>query len=149
MLKGTFTLSRRGYSARINELACQADGSVLFQQGGTVLLAAVVSAPATEFPGFFPLGVEYREPFCSAGKIPGGFFKREGKLSDKEVLTSRIIDRAIRPLFPKDYFHQVQVNVTVYSVDKEHAPQSIAALAASAALAVSKIPFLGPVGVAE
>ena len=149
MLKGTFTLSRRGYSARINELACQADGSVLFQQGGTVLLAAVVSAPATEFPGFFPLGVEYREPFCSAGKIPGGFFKREGKLSDKEVLTSRIIDRAIRPLFPKDYFHAVQVTVTVYSVDKTHTPHALATIATSLALMNSKIPFMGPVGIAE
>ena len=149
MLKGTFTLPSRGYSVRVNEVAKQADGSALLQQGGTVLLATVVSAPATEFPGFFPLGVDYRQPFCSAGKIPGGFFKREGKSSDQEVLTSRVIDRAIRPLFPKDYFNQVQVAVTVYSVDKEHTPYSLAALATSIALSASKVPFMGPVGIAE
>ena len=149
MLKGTFTLPTRGYKVRVNEVARQADGSALLQQGGTVLLATVVSAPAKEFPGFFPLGVDYREPFCSAGKIPGGFFKREGKSSDKEVLTSRIIDRAIRPLFPKDYFNQVQVAVTVYSVDKENTPHSLAALAVSIALSASKVPFMGPVGISE
>lgn len=147
--KGTFTLPQRGYSAKINTVARQADGSVLLQQGGTVLLATAVSTKTDSFPGFFPLGVDYREPFCSAGKIPGGFFRREGKSSDKEVLTSRIIDRAIRPLFPKDYFNQVQVTVIVYSVDKEHTPHLLAPLAASIALSVSKIPFMGPVGVAE
>ena len=149
MSKGTFTLPQRGYSVKINALARQAHGSALLQQGGTVLLATVVSAQADNFPGFFPLSVDYREPFCAAGKIPGGYFKREGKSSDKEVLTSRIIDRAIRPLFPKDYFNQVQVTVTVYSVDKEHTPHSLAPLAASIALSVSKVPFMGPVGVAE
>ena len=149
MSKGTFTLPQRGYSVKINALARQAHGSALLQQGGTVLLATVVSAPAENFPGFLPLSVDYREPFCAAGKIPGGYFKREGKSSDKEVLTSRIIDRAIRPLFPKDYFNQVQVIVTVFSVDKEHTPHSLAPLAASIALSASKVPFMGPVGVAE
>ncbi len=147
--KGIFTLPQRGYSVKINTVARQAHGSALLQQGGTVLLATVVSAQAEGFPGFFPLSVDYREPFCAAGKIPGGYFKREGKSSDKEVLTSRIIDRAIRPLFPKDYFNQVQVIVTVFSVDKEHTPHSLAPLAASLALSASKVPFMGPVGVAE
>lgn len=149
MSKNTFTLPKQGFSVKINEFARQADGSAFLQHGDTVLLATVVSAPAKEFPGFFPLMVDYREPFAAAGKIPGGFFKREGKSTDKEVLTSRIIDRTIRPLFPKDYFNQVQINVTVYSVDKEHAPQAISALAASIALMVSKVPFMGPIGVAE
>ena len=87
----------------------QADGAVWFKQGGTVVLATVVSAPSKEFPGFLPLTVDYREQFSAAGKIPGGYFKREGKSTDKEVLTGRFIDRAIRPLFPVNYFNQVQV----------------------------------------
>ena len=149
MSKGIFTLPQRGYSVKINSVARQADGSVWLQQGGTVVLATVVSAKAADFPGFLPLSVDYRQPFCAAGKIPGGFFKREGKSSDTEVLTSRIIDRAIRPLFPKDYFNQVQVTIIVLSVDKEHAPYALAPLAASLALSVSKIPFMGPVGIAE
>lgn len=149
MSKNTFTMPKQGLTLKVNELARQADGSAFLQHEGTVLLATVVSAPARDFPGFLPLMVDYREPFASAGKIPGGFFKREGRSSDKEVLTSRIIDRAIRPLFPKDYFNQVQVQVTVYSVDKKHAPHTIAALAASVALSVSKVPFMGPVGIAE
>lgn len=144
-----FTLPKYGYRVKINNVAKQADGSAWLQQGGTVLLATVVSAPARDFPGFLPLSVDYREQFSAAGKIPGGYFKREGRLSDKEVLTSRIIDRAIRPLFPKDYFEQVQLIVTVYSVDKEHTLSTIAALASSLALSVSKVPFLGPVGFTE
>lgn len=149
MTKNKFTLPKYGYSVEINEVARQADGSAWLQKGGTVLLATAVSSPSKEFPGFFPLSVEYREQFSAAGKIPGGYFKREGRSSDKEVLTSRIIDRAIRPLFPKDYFDQVQVIITVYSVDKEHTPNMIAGLAASLALSVSKIPLLEPVGIVE
>lgn len=149
MSKNTFTMPKQNVTLKVNEFARQTDGSAWLQHEGTVLLATAVSAPAKDFLGFFPLMVDYREPFASAGKIPGGFFKREGKSSDKEVLTSRIIDRAIRPLFPKDYFNQVQINVTVYSVDKKHAPHTLAALAASVALSVSKIPFMGPVGIAE
>ncbi len=144
-----FTLPKYGLEARVNEFAKQADGSVWLQQGGTVLLATVVSEPPKDFPGFFPLLVDYREPFSAAGKIPGGFFKREGKSSDKEVLTSRLIDRALRPLFPEKYFHSVQITITAYSVDKKHAPHTIALLAASIALSVSKIPLLESVGVAE
>ncbi len=144
-----FTLPKYGYKVKINSVAKQADGSAWFQQGGTVILATAVSAPAKDFPGFFPLSVDYREQFSAAGKIPGGYFKREGRATDKEVLTSRLIDRAIRPLFPKDYFNQVQIIITVYSVDKEHTTVTIASLAASLALSVSKIPFMGPIGISE
>lgn len=149
MSKNTFELPKFGYKARFNTVARQADGSVWFQQGGTVIIATATSAPTRDFPGFFPLSVDYREPFAAAGKIPGGFFKREGKSTDKEVLTSRVIDRALRPLFPKDYFDQVQVCVTLCSVDKENSPHTLAVLAASLALVTSKIPLLEPVGVAE
>lgn len=138
-----------GYEVEIGEVARQADGAVWFKHGGTVLLATVVSEPTKEFPGFLPLTVEYREQFSAAGKIPGGYFKREGKSTDKEVLTSRLTDRAIRPLFPTNFFNQVQVIVTVYSVDKIHAPGNLALIATSLALSISNVPFLGPVGVVE
>jgi polyribonucleotide nucleotidyltransferase len=144
-----FTLSDGGYEVVIGKFAGQADGAAWVQQGGTVVLATVVSATSKEFPGFLPLTIDYREHFSAAGRIPGGYFKREGKFSDKEILTSRAIDRAIRPLFPTNYFDQIQILVTVYSVDKEHVPHTLALLASSIALTISKIPFLGPVGVAE
>ena len=149
MSKKTFTFPKLGYEAQIGKVARQADGSVWLQHGGTVVIATATTSEAKDFPGFLPLMVDYREPFASAGKIPGGFFKREGKSTDKEVLTSRLIDRAIRPLFPKQFFNQIQICITVYSVDKKYAPHAIAPLAASLALSISKIPFLGPVGVAE
>jgi len=145
----TFRLEDFKYEAQIGKYAQQADGAVWLQRGGTVMLATVVAAPSKEFPGFFPLTVEYREQFASAGKIPGGYFKREGRPSEGEVLTSRLIDRAIRPLFPANYFDQVQVIITVFSVDKEHPPQSFALTAASIALSISQIPFLEPVSSVE
>lgn len=145
----TYSLPDFGYSVEIGKFAQQADGAVWLQQGGTVVLATVVSAPSKEFPGFLPLTVEYRELFSAAGKIPGGYFKREGKPTDKEVLTGRIIDRTIRPLFPYDYFNQIQVVSTVYSVDKLNEPGPLGLLAASLALTISKVPFMGPVGVVE
>lgn len=145
----TFKNEEFGFEIEIGKVARQADGAVLFKQGGTVILAAATSAPSKEFPGFLPLTTEYREMYSAAGKIPGGYFKREGKLSDREVLTSRLIDRAIRPLFPYNYFNQLQVVTTVYSVDKAHAPNTNSLLAASIALSISKIPFLGPIGVIE
>ena len=145
----TFRNEEFGFEVEIGKVARQADGAVLLKQGGTVILATATSAPSKEFPGFLPLTIEYREQYSAAGKIPGGYFKREGKLSDREVLTSRLIDRAIRPLFPYNYFDQLQVLTTVYSVDKEHAPNTIAFLAASLALSISKIPFMGPIGVIE
>lgn len=137
------------YEVEIGFVADQANGAVWFKHGGTVVLATAVSEPTKEFPGFLPLTVEYREQFSAAGKIPGGYYKREGKPTDKEVLTGRLIDRSIRPLFPSNFFQQVQIVNTVYSVDKEHVPGTIALIAASLALTISDIPFLEPIGAVE
>jgi len=124
------------------KLARQADGAVTVRQGKNILLATVVaSEEPREGQGFFPLSVDYQEKFASAGRIPGSFFKREGRLNDYEVLISRLIDRALRPLFPDDYFCDVQVLVSLISSDEEIMPDSLACLAASAALAVSDIPI--------
>jgi len=124
------------------KLARQADGAVTVQQGNTVLLATVVAnKEPREGQEFFPLSVDYQEKFAAAGRIPGTFFKREGRLSDYEVLISRLVDRALRPLFPEDYFCDVQVLITLVSSDAEIMPDSLACLAASAALAVSDIPI--------
>lgn len=124
------------------KLARQADGAVTVRLGDCILLATVVANKEPK-PGqsFFPLTVDYQEKFASAGRIPGSFFKREGKLSDYEVLISRLIDRALRPLFPDDYLCEVQVLVTLISSDKEVMPDALACLAASAALAVSDVPI--------
>lgn len=124
------------------KLARQADGSVTVRQGNCILLATAVANKEPK-PGqeFFPLSVDYMEKFSSAGRIPGSFFKREGKLSDYEVLVSRLVDRALRPLFPEDYFCEVQVIITLVSSDSEVMPDALACLAASAALAVSDIPI--------
>jgi polyribonucleotide nucleotidyltransferase len=123
-------------------LARQADGAVTVRQGNCIILAtAVASKQPKEGQDWFPLTVDYNEKFASAGRIPGSFFKREGRLSDYEVLISRLIDRALRPLFPEDYFCDVQVLVTLISSDSEVMPDSLACLAASAALAVSDIPI--------
>lgn len=132
----------REVTIETGRLARQADGSVTVKCGNSILLATVVATEEPK-PGqeFFPLSVDYMEKFASAGRIPGSFFKREGKLSDYEVLTSRLIDRALRPLFPEDYFCEVQVIVTLISSDLEVMPDSLACLAASAALAVSTVPI--------
>ncbi|HEU0112059.1 MAG TPA: polyribonucleotide nucleotidyltransferase, partial [Flavisolibacter sp.] len=132
----------REVTIETGRLARQADGSVTVKMGNSILLATVV---ATEEPkpgqDFFPLSVDYMEKFASAGRIPGSFFKREGKLSDYEVLISRLIDRALRPLFPEDYFCEVQVIITLISSDPEVMPDALACLAASSALAVSTVPI--------
>ncbi|HEX5154244.1 MAG TPA: polyribonucleotide nucleotidyltransferase [Parafilimonas sp.] len=123
-------------------LARQANGAVTVRQGNCIILATVVaSKEPKEGQDWFPLTVDYNEKFASAGRIPGSFFKREGRLNDYEVLISRLIDRALRPLFPEDYFCDVQVLVTLISSDAEVVPDSLACLAASAALAVSDIPI--------
>ncbi len=128
------------------KLAKQADGSVVVKHGGTMLLAAVVSnKEAKAGVDFLPLTVDYREKYASAGKFPGGFFKREARPSDGEVLTMRLIDRALRPLFPGDYHADTQVMVSLISSDKQTQPDALACLAASAAIAVSNLPFAGPV----
>src|SRR3974390_270999 len=131
-------------------IARQADGAVLATYGETTVLATVVSAKAPK-PGqdFFPLTVNYQEKTFAAGKIPGGFFKREGRPSEKETLVSRLIDRPIRPLFVKGFKHETQVVVTVLSHDLENDPDIVAMVAASAALTLSGVPFMGPIGAAR
>src|SRR5207344_2221434 len=124
------------------KMARQADGAVTVRQGNCILLATVVANKEPK-PGqnFFPLSVDYQEKFSSAGRIPGSFFKREARLNDYEILTSRLIDRALRPLFPEDYLCEVQVLISLVSSDGEILPDSLACLAASAALAVSDVPI--------
>lgn len=127
-------------------LAKQADGAVVVRMGNAMLLATVVSKhEVKEGVDFLPLSVDYQEKFAASGKIPGGFLKREGRLSDYEILISRIVDRAIRPIFPDDYHADTQVAITLISSDDNVLPDSLAGLAASAALAVSDIPFNGPI----
>ncbi len=128
-------------------IARQADGAVLVRYGETIVLCTVVGEKAPR-PGldFFPLTVHYQEKTFAAGKIPGGFFKREGRPSEKEVLTSRLIDRPIRPLFADGYKNETQVICTVLSHDLENDPDIVAMIGASAALTISGIPFLGPIG---
>ena len=128
------------------KLAKQANGSVVVRQGNTILLATIVSnKEANDNVDFLPLTVDYREKFSSTGKFPGGFFKREARPSDYEILISRLIDRAIRPLFPNDYHANTMLMVTLLSGDDEIVPDTLACLAASAAIMVSDIPFGGPV----
>ncbi|MDD2416341.1 MAG: polyribonucleotide nucleotidyltransferase, partial [Parabacteroides sp.] len=136
----------RTITIETGKLAKQADGSVTVRMGNTVLLATVCAAKDAN-PGvdFMPLQVEYKEKFSAMGRFPGGFTKREGRASDYEILTSRIVDRALRPLFPDDYHAEVFVNIILFSADGEDMPDALAGLAASAALAVSDIPFNGPI----
>ena len=128
------------------KLAKQADGSVVVKMGDTMLLATVVSSKeAKEGVDFLPLSVDYQEKYASTGRIPGGFLRREARLSDYEVLISRLVDRALRPLFPEDYHADTQVMISLISADKNIMPDCLAGLAASAAIAVSDIPFNGPI----
>ena len=136
----------RNISLKTNYVAGQADGSIMVYYGDTVVLVTVVSLKGTrEGVDFLPLTVDYQEMTFAAGKIPGGFFKREGRLNEREVLTSRIIDRSIRPLFPKGYYSETQLVATVLSVDKENDSEIAAMAGASAALEISNIPFKGPI----
>ncbi|MCC8134486.1 MAG: polyribonucleotide nucleotidyltransferase [Tannerellaceae bacterium] len=136
----------RTITIETGKLAKQADGSVTVRMGNTMLLATVCAAKdANSGVDFMPLQVEYKEKFSAFGRFPGGFTKREGKASDYEVLTSRLVDRALRPLFPDDYHAEVFVNIILYSADGEDMPDALAGLAASAALAVSDVPFNGPI----
>lgn len=136
----------REITIETGKLARQADGSVVLKMGNTMLLATVVSAQeGKEGADFLPLSVDYQEKFASTGKIPGGFLKRESKLSDYEILISRLVDRAIRPLFPSDYHAETQVMIYLISGDQDGLPDALAAFAASAALSVSDIPFQGPI----
>jgi polyribonucleotide nucleotidyltransferase len=137
----------RTLSIETGKIAKQADGAVVVQYGETVVLVAAVTAPPRfEDVDFFPLSVDYREKQSAAGKFPGGFIKREGRPSTKEILTARQIDRPIRPLFPEGYFQEVQIMANVLSADRENDPDILSMIGASAALTISKIPFLGPIG---
>ncbi len=136
----------RSISLKADYVAGQADGAILATYGETVVLVTAVSLKTVrEGVDFLPLTVDYQEMTYAAGKIPGGFFKREGRLNEKEILTSRIIDRSIRPLFPKHYFHETQIMASVLSLDNENDSDVTAMLAASAALEISDIPFKGPI----
>ena len=136
----------RTITLETGKLAKQADGSVILRMGNTMLLATVCAAkdavPGTDF---MPLQVEYKEKYAAYGRFPGGFTKREGRASDYEILTCRLVDRALRPLFPDNYHAEVYVNIILFSADGEDMPDALAGLAASAALAVSDIPFGGPI----
>src|SRR6516162_9950884 len=132
------------------KIAKQADGAVTVQLGETiVIVAAVAATKAKEGQDFFPLTVDYREKAAAAGKFPGGYFKREGRPTEKEILTSRLIDRPIRPLFPKGWYNEVQVQSIVLSADGENDPDMLALVGASAALMVSDVPWAGPLGAAR
>lgn len=144
-IKKSIVTGGKEISVETGKLAKQADGSVVLQMGNTVLLATVVAAPeAREGVDFLPLTVDYKEKFASAGRIPGGFFRREARPSESEILIMRLVDRALRPLFPDDYHAEVQLMIQLLAYDGEHQPDALCGLAASAAIAVSNIPFNGP-----
>ena len=142
LTKKTIELSgNRQIVIETGKLAKQADGSVVIRQGDTMLLATVVASKTAKADcDFMPLQVEYKEKYASIGRFPGGFMKREARPSDSEILVSRLIDRAIRPLFPADYHADVFVTVNLISAEPDIQPDALAGLAASAALAVSDIP---------
>ncbi|RZL13199.1 MAG: polyribonucleotide nucleotidyltransferase, partial [Pedobacter sp.] len=147
VIKKSFDLGDgRTIEIETGKLAKQADGSVVVKMGDTMLLATVVSTVGAK-PGtdFLPLSVDYQEKYAATGRIPGGFLRREARLSDYEVLISRLVDRALRPMFPEDYHADTQVMISMISADKNIMPDCLAGLAASAALAVSDIPFNGPI----
>ena len=140
----------RTISIETGKLAKQADGSVVVRMGDTMILATVVaSLEPKENVNFLPLSVDYKEKYASTGKFPGGFFKREARPSEYEILISRLVDRALRPLFPEDYHSETQMLITLLSAEKDASPDALAALAASAALSVSDIPFNGPISEAR
>ena len=140
-------IGEKTLSIETGHLAKQADGAVVVRYGDTVVLVTAVSKnEAKENADFFPLTIDYREKAYAVGKYPGGFFKREGRPTTKEILTMRLIDRPLRPLFPKNYFNEVQVMAAVLSAEKECDPDILAMLGASAALSISSIPFAEPVG---
>src|SRR5437868_4192398 len=140
-------ISGRPFSIETGKVAKQADGAVVVRYGGTMVLATCVAARAgKEAQDFFPLAVEYRERMYAGGRIPGGYFRREGAPSKKETLTSRLIDRPVRPLFPAGFRNEVQVICLAISADQQNDPDILAMNGASAALCLSGIPFDGPVG---
>ena len=145
-IKKSFQFGEHKVTIETGEIARQASGAVLINMDDTVVLVSAVVDKAGVPRDFFPLTVNYQERSYAAGKIPGSFFKREGRPSEKETLTSRLIDRPIRPLFPKGFTNEVQVIATVVSLNNEIDPDIPAMLGASAALAILDSPFAGPVG---
>ena len=149
-VKKQVQFGRHTLTLETGEIARQAGGAVLASLGDSVVLVTCVAAKTPKAgQDFFPLTVDYQEKTYAAGKIPGGFFKREGRPSEKETLTSRLIDRPIRPLFADGYKNETQVIATVLSHDLENDPDIVALVAASAALTISGIPFMGPIGAAR
>src|SRR5947208_4059574 len=145
--RATAPLGDKQIIIETGKLAKQADGALSVQLGETIVMVAAVGATkAKAGQDFFPLTVDYREKAAAAGKFPGGYFKREGRPTEKEILTSRLIDRPIRPLFPKGWYNEVQVQSIVLSADGEHDPDMLALAGASAALMGSDIPSAGPLG---
>src|SRR2546430_13152001 len=145
--KATAPVGDKQIIIETGKLAKQADGAVTVRLGETIVVVAAVGATkAKEGQDFFPLTVDYREKAAAAGKFPGGYFKREGRPTEKEILTSRLIDRPIRPLFPKGWYNEVQVQTLLLSADGQNDPDIISIIGASAALSVSDIPWAGPLG---
>src|SRR6185369_14545966 len=145
--KATTPVGDKQLIIETGKIAKQADGAVTVQMGETIVMVAAVGATkAKAGQDFFPLTVDYREKAAAAGKFPGGYFKREGRPTEKEILTSRLIDRPIRPLFPKGWYNEVQVQSIVLSADGEHDPDMLSIVGASASLMVSDIPWEGPLG---
>src|SRR4030081_834271 len=140
------TIGGKTLSIETGRLAKQASGAVVVRVGDTMSLVATVAAPGREGGDFFPLQVDYREKVYAAGKFPGGFIKREGRPTTKEILTARLIDRPIRPLFPSNYMNEVQVMASVLPADPENDPDILCMIGSSAALHLSQIPFLQPTG---
>ncbi len=148
-MERTFTLELGGKTITVEtgKYAQQAGGSCLVRCGETVVMVnATMNDEMRDGIDFFPLSVEYEEKQYSVGKIPGGFMKREGRPAEKAILTSRLIDRPLRPLFPKGFFNDVQVIATVLSVDNDCPPEVYAMIGSSVSLSISKIPFMGPTG---
>src|SRR5260221_4262096 len=145
--KATAPIGDKQIIIETGKIAKQADGAVTVQLGETIVIVAAVGAAKAK-PGqeFFPLTVDYREKAAAAGKFPGGYFKREGRPTEKEILTSRLIDRPIRPNFPKGWYNEVQVQCIVLSADGENDPDMLAVVGAFASLMVSDIPWEGPLG---
>jgi polyribonucleotide nucleotidyltransferase len=142
----TLELGQRSLTLEVGRAAKQANGACWLTHGDTVLLATAVANLETQQElDFLPMSVDYREKLSAAGRIPGGFFRREGRPSEKEILSARLIDRPIRPLFPEGFHSEIQIMVAVLSSDGETDPDVFGAIAASTALAVSEIPFLGPI----
>ena len=144
-LKESIKLGDKEFTVETGKVAKQADGAVVVSYGETMVLVTAVSAHALRDVDFFPLTVEYRESTYSAGRIPGNYFRREGRPSEKETLTCRLIDRPVRPLFPEGYRHETQIICTVISADSDNDPDVYAITGASCAMYLSDIPFTTPI----